>query len=196
MRPQQKVKKHYKALENLTGGSSIEEWISEKFDKMYAYFISENGHYLCPSCAHLLSEYNRLDKPIEYHVNYESEELKCFNCFGMIKSKQQFDKEKEVASKYIGTTKVLRGILSDMGFYSTKVLGCWEFSKTLAPNNTLELCVFTEGNFWINEHSNKIYIDNLKTLTKNEFIKDLAEMIDRVMEDEIKGSKNSIRGIK
>ena len=73
----------------------------------------------------------------------------------------------------------MREILTDMGFYSTPVLGVWKFSATLSPGNTLEVCVFVHGNFWVNEGGKRVYSNNYKILLIEEFIEALLRIIDK-----------------
>jgi hypothetical protein len=164
-------------------GKSIFQFMQEKqTEGLYAYFTTDKGNDLCPSCAHGMFEFNVGvgERPIEYHINYENENLVCHECEVKIKSKRVFEKEREEKAKYVGTTKNLRAILTDMGFYSTGGLGIWKFSETLYPGNTIELCYFTKGSFWLEEGGKRIYSGNYKRMLIEDFIAILLKIIDKV----------------
>jgi hypothetical protein len=85
-----------------------------------------------------------------------------------------------VERKSIGTSKNMKRLLADMGFYSTRILGVWKFSETLSPGNTLEVCVFTHGNFRVNEHDRQIYKNNYNEISVDELVAVLFKIINKV----------------
>lgn len=83
-------------------------------------------------------------------------------------------------NEIVGTRKQFKSILKELGFHTGKVLGVWQYSEKLSPGNNIEVVHFIKGNFWINKGKQRVFTSNYRTLTVDDFIKELIKVTDNV----------------